>query len=214
MSAASSTIGILVADDHPLMREGVASMIGSEPDMKILASVSNGREAITAFAEHHPDVTLMDLQMPELDGLSAISQIVERWPEARILVLTTFSGDVQTLRALKAGACGYLLKSMIRKDLLNAVRDAHRGRRRLLPQVAAQLGQHALDDQLSEREAEVLSRVASGLANKQIATQLGVSEQTVKSHMKSILAKLKANDRTHAVMIALDRGIINSWPAR
>ncbi|MET0282443.1 MAG: response regulator transcription factor [Steroidobacteraceae bacterium] len=210
-SAPTESIRVLVVDDHPVMREGVAAIIAAEPDLLMVGQAATGREAIDAFRELHPDVTLMDLQMPEMDGISAIAEIMRRWPQARVLVLTTFKGDVQTLRALKAGACGYLLKSMIRKDLLGAIRDAHRGRVNLMPEVAAELGHYALNENLSEREIEVLRHVATGSANKQIAFVLGLSEETIKTHMKSILNKLQANDRTHAVMIAMQRGIINAW---
>ena len=214
MHETAAPIRVLVVDDHPLMREGVAAVLGAEGDMVVVGEASTGREAIDAFRELNPDVTLMDLQMPVMDGISAIAEICGRWPDARVLVLTTFNGDVQTLRALKAGACGYLLKNMIRKDLKGAIRDAHRGRVNLQPEVAAKLGRHALDEQLSAREMEVLRQVAAGGANKQIAARLSLSEETVKSHMKSILGKLKARDRTHAVMIGLERGILDSWPPR
>jgi DNA-binding NarL/FixJ family response regulator len=210
-TSAPPSIRVLVVDDHPVMREGVSAIISTEQGISVVGQASTGREAIDAFRELRPDVTLMDLQMPEMDGITAIAEICNRWPQARILVLTTFKGDVQTLRALKAGACGYLLKSMIRKELMGAIRDAHRGRVTLLPEIAAQLGQHALDEKLSDREIEVLRLVAIGNANKQIAFVLALSEETIKTHMKSILTKLHANDRTHAVTIAMQRGIINTW---
>lgn len=207
-------IRVLVVDDHPLMREGVAAVLGSENDIVVVGEASTGREAVKAFKDLRPDVTLMDLQMPVMDGISAIAEICAELSSARVLVLTTFSGDVQTLRALKAGACGYLLKSMIRKELKNAIRDAHRGSVNLMPEVAETLGRHALDEKLSVREMDVLREVAAGGANKQIAARLSLSEETVKSHMKSILSKLKARDRTHAVVIGLERGILDSWPPR
>lgn len=214
MTSVETRIRVLVVDDHPLMREGVMGVLGTAQDVVVVGEASTGREAVHSFQRLRPDVTLMDLQMPEMDGLRAICEICERWPGGRIIVLTTFSGDVQTLRALKAGACGYLLKGMIRKDLVAAVHDAHRGRLALRPEVAAKLGEHALDEALSARETEVLRQVAAGGANKQIAARLSVSEETVKSHMKSIMGKLKAQDRTHAVMIGLERGILDSWPLR
>ncbi|MBM0108542.1 response regulator transcription factor [Steroidobacter sp. S1-65] len=204
-------IRVLVVDDHPLMRDGIVSMIDSEPDMTVVAQASNGLEAIECFERHRPDVTLMDLQMAKMDGVTAIEAICRAHPGARILVLTTYKGDVQALRALNAGASGYLLKSMIRKELVDALRKAPLGRRQIVPEVAAEIGLHALDEPLSSREIEVLRQVSAGRANKQVAAQLDLSEETVKTHMRNILAKLKARDRTHAVMIALDRGIISGW---
>jgi two-component system, NarL family, response regulator len=205
-------VRVLVVDDHPLMREGIAAVLGTHADIAVVGEADDGRQAIDAYATLRPDVTLMDLQMPHMDGITAISGICGRWPGARILVLTTFNGDVQTLRALKAGACGYLLKNMIRKDLVTAIREATRGRVNLQPEVAAKLGEHALDAPLSARELDVLRLVAAGKANKQVAAALSLSEETVKSHMKSILGKLNARDRTHAVVIGLERGILDSWP--
>lgn len=204
-------IRVLVVDDHPLMRDGIVSMIDSEPDMTVVAQASNGLEAIECFERHRPDVTLMDLQMAKMDGVTAIEAICRAHPDARILVLTTYKGDAQALRALNAGASGYLLKSMIRKELVDALRKAPLGRRQIVPEVAAEIGLHALDEPLSSREIEVLRQVSAGLANKQVAAHLAVSEETIKTHMRNILAKLKARDRTHAVMIALDRGIISRW---
>ncbi len=203
-------IRVLVVDDHPLMREGVTAVLGAEDGIEVVGEAATGREAIEVFARLQPDVTLMDLQMPLMDGITAIAEIRRQSPDARILVLTTFNGDVQTLRALKAGASGYLLKSMIRKDLVATIRDAHRGRVTLRPEIAANLGNHAMDEQLSVRELEVLRLVAGGRANKQIAAVLSLSEETVKSHMKSILGKLKARDRTHAVVIGLQRGVLDA----
>lgn len=204
-------IRILVVDDHPLMRDGIVSLIDSEPDMNVVAQAGNGIEAIECFRKHLPDVTLMDLQMAKMDGLAATQKLCSEYPCARILVLTTYKGDVQAIRALNAGACGYLLKSMIRKDLLEALRGAARGRKQIVPEIAAEIGRHALDEALSEREIEVLREVSSGQGNKQVAAKLRLSEETVKTHMRNILAKLNAQDRTHAVMIALRRGIITAW---
>lgn len=207
-------IRVLLVDDHPLMREGVAAVLGALDDIQVVGEAATGSEAIRLFAELQPDITLMDLQMPEMDGITAIRKIRAQSPEARILVLTTFNGDVQTLRALKAGACSYLLKDMIRKDLVTAIHEAHRGRTSLPPEVAANLDSHALDEQLSARELEVLRLVAGGRANKQVAAELSITEETVKTHMKSILCKLHARDRTHAVVIGLERGVLDAWVPR
>jgi DNA-binding NarL/FixJ family response regulator len=208
MTETSNPIRILTVDDHPMLREGLASVIESQPDMMLIGEAANGREAIERFRAHRPDVTLMDLQMPDMNGIDAINAIRGEFPDARIVVLTTYKGDVQAVRALKAGAAGYLLKSMLRKELLETIRVVHSGRRRVPPEIATEIAEHAGDDALTEREVAVLKRVAAGGANKQIAVILGISEETVKAHMKSILAKLSANDRTHAVTIALNRGII------
>lgn len=202
-------IRVFTVDDHPMLREGIAAVIEGQADMELVGEAADGREAVQGFRLHRPDVTLMDLQMPEMGGIEAISAIRREFPAARIVVLTTYKGDVQALRAFKAGASGYLLKSMLRKELLETIRMVHAGRRRIPPEIALDLAEHATDDVLSLREIEVLRRVASGNANKQIAIQLGISEETVKAHMKNILAKLRANDRTHAVTIALKRGIID-----
>jgi DNA-binding NarL/FixJ family response regulator len=204
-------IRILVVDDHPLMRDGIASLIDAEPDMSVVSQASDGIEALECFRKHRPDVTLMDLQMAKMDGVTAIKALCKELPGSRILVLTTYKGDVQAIRALNAGACGYLLKSMIRKELLDAIRGAAQGRKQIVPEIAAEIGMHALDEALSEREVEVLKEVSAGRANKQVAAKLRLSEETVKTHMRSILAKLNAQDRTHAVMIALRRGIITAW---
>jgi DNA-binding NarL/FixJ family response regulator len=201
-------IRILTVDDHPMLREGLASMIEAQPDMVLIGEAANGREAVESFRSHRPDVTLMDLQMPDMNGVEAINAIRGEFPDARIVVLTTYKGDVQALRALKAGAAGYLLKSMLRKELLETIRTVHAGKRRIPPEIAMEIAEHAADDALTDREIAVLKRVALGSANKQIAVSLGISEETVKAHMKNILAKLSANDRTHAVTIALSRGII------
>jgi DNA-binding NarL/FixJ family response regulator len=202
-------IRVLAADDHPLLREGIAAVIAGQEDIELIAEATNGKEAIELFRLHHPDVTLMDLQMPVMNGIDAISAIRSDWPNARFIVLTTYQGDVQALRALKAGASGYLLKNMLRKELLDTIRVVHAGKKRIPPEIAAELADHVTDDALSDREIEVLRRVATGNSNKIIAEQLTVSEATVKGHMKSILSKLGANDRTHAVTIAMKRGFID-----
>jgi len=208
MSAEGGSIRILAVDDHSLVREGIATFIAGQPDMRLVAEASNGREAIHQFREHRPDVTLMDLQMPEMNGLDAIVAIRNEFSEARIIVLTTYRGDVQVLRALKAGARGYLLKGLLRKELLEAIRAVHAGEKRIPPEIASQLAEHAVDDTLTLREIDVLRLLAGGNANKLIADQLSITEDTVKGHVKNILSKLGANDRTHAVTIALKRGII------
>jgi DNA-binding NarL/FixJ family response regulator len=202
-------IRVLAADDHPLLREGIAAVIAGQEDIELVAEATNGQEAIELFRLHHPDVTLMDLQMPVMNGIDAILAIRSDWPNARFIVLTTYQGDVQALRALKAGASGYLLKNTLRKELLDTIRVVHAGKKRIPPAIAAELADHVTDDVLSDREIEVLRRVASGNSNKIIAEQLTVSEATVKGHMKSILSKLGANDRTHAVTIAMKRGFID-----
>jgi DNA-binding NarL/FixJ family response regulator len=202
-------IRILTVDDHPLLREGVASMLNAEPDMQLVAEADSGAEAIKQFRAHIPDVTLMDLQMPGMNGVAAIKAIREEFEDARIIVLTTYTGDVQVLQALKAGAAGYLLKSALRTELLNAIRTVHTGHRHVSASIATEIAQHVGEVALSERELEVLRKVAAGNSNKQVAAQLGISEDTAKAHMKNILAKLNANDRTHAVTIAVRRGIID-----
>ncbi|MBC7990411.1 MAG: response regulator transcription factor [Luteimonas sp.] len=207
---ADRPIRILVVDDHPLMREGIAAVIKGEQDMVVAAEASNGREAIECFRRHRPDIVLMDLQMPEMDGVTATIAIRAEWPDARIVMLTTYRGDIQALRSLQAGASGYLLKNMIRSDLLAAIRSVHAGERRIPREVAAELAAHVTDDALSARELDVLKLVAAGNSNRRVADQLKVTEETVKSHMKNIMNKLVARDRTHAVMIALKRGIIDS----
>ena len=191
-----------------MLREGIAAVLASEPDMVLVAEASNGREAVEQFRTHKPDVTLMDVQMPELNGIDAITKIREEFPDARIIVLTTYSGDAQAARAFKAGASGYLLKNMVRKELIETIRAVHAGKKRVPPEIAVEMAEHHSDDALTKREIEVLREVAAGNANKIVAQLLNVSEETIKAHMKSILSKLGANDRTHAVTIALKRGII------
>jgi DNA-binding NarL/FixJ family response regulator len=204
----ASLIRILTVDDHPLLRKGIAALVNAEDDLKLVAEASNGKEAVEAFRSHQPDVTLMDLQMPEVDGLEAINAIRRFSPEARIIVLTTYSGDVQVLRALKAGAKAYILKSHMHKELLDAIRAVHAGQKLVPPEIARELANHATDDQLSEREIEVLRLISAGNSNKQIADRLSIGEGTVKTHVANLTSKLGANDRTHAVTIGLKRGII------
>ncbi|QEE31469.1 response regulator transcription factor [Terriglobus albidus] len=202
-------IKVLTVDDHPLLREGIAAVLEGEQDVELVAEAANGQEAIELFRRHRPDVTLMDLQMPGMNGIETIVAIRSEFPDARFVVLTTYQGDVQAFRALKAGASGYLLKSMLRKDLLETIRAVNAGKRRIPPEIAAELAEHMTEDALSDREIEVLRRVADGNSNKIIGAQLSVSEATIKGHMKSILSKLGANDRTHAVTIAIKRGFID-----
>jgi DNA-binding NarL/FixJ family response regulator len=199
-------IRILTVDDHPLLREGIASLIGTETDMAIVGEAANGRDAIEEFRKHRPDITLMDLQMPEMSGIDAIARILAEFADARIIVLTTYGGDAQIFRALRAGAQGYLLKGLLRKELVDTIRAVHAGKKRISPEVASQVAEYATDDALSAREIEVLQLVAQGNANKVIADRLSVTEDTVKAHVRNILSKLGANDRTHAVTIAVKRG--------
>lgn len=205
----SPAIRILTVDDHQLLREGIAAVLEGQPDMVLIGQASNGREAIESFRRHRPDVTLMDLRMPDMSGIEAITAIRTEFPNARIVVLTTYAGDVQAAGALKAGASGYLLKNLVRKELLETIRVVHAGKRRVPPEIATEIAEHVADDALTEREIEVLRRVAAGKSNKVIGAELDISEGTVKTHMKSILPKLDASDRTHAVMIALKRGIFD-----
>jgi DNA-binding NarL/FixJ family response regulator len=207
--AGGNPIRILCVDDHPVLREGIAAILASEADMALVAEAGNGREAIEQFRTHRPDVTLMDLQMPVMSGGEAIVAIRKEFPDARIIVLTTYSGDVQADRAFRAGAYGYLLKNMLRKELVETIRTVHSGRRRIPPEIAVEMAEHHADDSLTEREIDVLRQVASGNANKIVADHLEISEETVKAHMRKILSKLGANDRTHAVAIAVKRGIID-----
>jgi len=208
MSIGPSSIRIMTVDDHPLLREGIATLIRTQPDMELIAEACDGEEAIARFRAHRPDVTLMDLQMPNVNGTEAISRIRSEFPDAKILVLSTYAGDVQVLRAIKAGARGYLLKGNVRREMLEAIRTVHAGHKRIPPEVAAELADHAADDQLSSREIDVLHLIGAGNANKQIADKLSIGETTVKNHVSNILSKLSANDRAHAVTIALKRGII------
>jgi len=209
MIVKSSMIRILVADDHAIFRQGVAGLIEDEHDMTLVAEASNGREAIEQFRLHRPNVTLMDLQMPEVNGLDAMVAIRHEFSDARVIVLTTYSGDVQVLRALKAGAQAYLLKNLLHQELLSTIRAVHCGQKTLSPEASHEIAAHASDDALTRGEISVLSLIAAGNANKQIAAQLAISEETVKSRIKNILSKLDANDRTHAAMIGLKRGIID-----
>ncbi len=205
----NESIRILTVDDHPVLREGIAAVLASESDILLVGEASNGREAIEKFRAHRPDVTLMDLQMPVMDGIDAICAIRKDFPDARIIVLTTYSGDVQAVRAFKAGAYGYLLKNMLRKELIETIRCVHDGKKRIPPEIAVEMAEHHADDALTDREIEILRQVAAGNANKIVADHLSISEETVKAHMRNILAKLSARDRTHAVTIALKRGIID-----
>jgi len=202
-------IRVLTVDDHPLLRGGISGAINAQSDMCVVAEASDGDEALIAFRAHRPDVTLMDLRMPKSNGIEAITAIRKEFPLARIVVLTTYGGDIQALRAFKAGAVGYLLKSMLRTELIDTIRLAHAGMRRIPPEIAIELAEHAGDDVLTPREIEVLRDVAKGSSNKIIAARLSISEHTVKGHLKNILSKLDASDRTHAVMIALKRGFLD-----
>ena len=208
MSTEPGPIRILAVDDHALLREGIAGLVAGQSDMSLVAQASNGREAIHQFRTHRPDITLMDLQMPEMNGLDAMIAIRGEFPEARIIVLTTYTGDVQVLRALKAGARAYLLKNLLHKELLETIRAVHAGKKTVSPEVSFQLAEHATDDALTPAEVRVLRLIAEGNANKEIAAQLSISEETVKGQVRNILSKLGANDRTHAAMIGLKRGII------
>jgi DNA-binding NarL/FixJ family response regulator len=204
----SRQIRVLVVDDHPFLREGIAAAINGQKDMVLAGEATNGREALESFRLLRPDVTLMDIHMPGISGIEAIEAIRAEFPTARIVVLTAYRGDVQALKALKAGAVGYLLKNMLRKELLDTIRTVHAGRRRIPDEIAKELGEHSIEDALTERELEVLKMVASGTSNKVIASQLVLAEPTVKSHLKNIFQKLGANDRKHAVTIAIRRGYI------
>jgi len=201
-------IRILAVDDHPLLREGIAAIIATQPDLKLVAQAATGEGAVDQFRHTRPDITLMDLQMPGMSGLDAIIAIRKEWPTARIIVLTTYAGDVLAQRALKAGAQAYILKNLVDKELLETIRCVHRGMKKIQPDVAVQLANHTAEPNLSAREVEVLTLVAAGNSNRLIAAQLSIDEETAKSHVKSILAKLGARDRTHAVTLGLRRGVI------
>lgn len=208
MNTDPSLIRILAVDDHPLLREGIAALVNGQPDMKLVAEASSGNEALEKFRLHHPDVTLMDLKLPGLTGVETISQILNEFPNARIIVLTTFTGDAQAIRAFKVGARAYVLKRHVPRVLLETIRAVYAGQKRIPQEIAAEMANHATDDELTPREIEVLQLIATGNANKQIADQLSIGEATVRSHVTNILSKLGANDRTHAVTIGLMRGII------
>jgi DNA-binding NarL/FixJ family response regulator len=208
MSEKPVQIRILAVDDHALVRQGIGVLVSTQPDITLVAEASNGREAIQQFRTHHPDITLMDLQMPEMNGLDAIIAIRGEFPTAKIIVLTTYKGDVQIVRALKAGAQGYLLKNTFHKELLETIRAVHAGKKALSPEASYEIAEHSMDDALTPAEVSVLRLIAAGNANKQIADQLSITEDTVKWRVKNILSKLGAQDRTHAAMIGLKRGII------
>jgi len=208
MSEHSHPIRVLVVDDHPLLRQGIAALIAAESDVTLAGACSSGREAIRQFPQLRPDVTSMDLQMPEMSGLDAMIAIRREWPDARVVILTTYTGDAQIVRAMKAGAAGYLAKDSVPEELINTIRSVHAGRKTVSPQVAVKLAAHASDDPLTPAEIAVLHLIAAGNTNKLIGDRLHISEDTVKARVKNILSKLDANDRTHAVTIALKRGII------
>lgn len=209
MKSDSRLIRVLAVDDHPLLRGGISALVNAESDMKLVAEANTGEEAIELFRVHRPDVTLMDLQLPGMNGIDAIHEIRSQFPDARIIVLTTYTGDVQVLRALRAGARGYILKGFVHRELLDTIRAVHNGQKRIPSEIAAALAAHATDEALSQRELDVLRLIAAGNSNKQIGGVLSIGENTVKSHVTNILSKLSANDRAHAVTIGLQRGIIN-----
>jgi len=202
-------IGVMAVDDHPLMMAGIVGEINAQTDMRVVAQASDGDEAVALYRKYRPDVTLMDIRMPKVNGIAAIASIHQEFPHSRIVVLTTSAGDVQILRAFKAGAVGYLLKNLLRTELVETIRLVYNGHKRIPPEIAQQIAEHAADDSITTRELDVLRRVANGNSNKIIASDLNISEYTVKNHLKSILSKLNASDRTHAVMIALKRGFLD-----
>jgi DNA-binding NarL/FixJ family response regulator len=208
MAVSDNRIRILTVDDHPLLRDGIAALIGGQPDMQLVGEAANGLEAIECYRECQPDITLMDLQMPQMGGIDAMIAIRDRWPDAKVIVLTTYMGDVLAHRALQAGARAYVLKVLVRKELIDTIRAVHSGSKRVHPEVAADIASHVGSDVLSHREIDVLVAIAAGKSNKTVASTLGIGEETVKMHVKAILAKLGANDRTHAVTLAIKRGII------
>jgi len=209
MNDDTKKITILAVDDHPILRQGIAALIAAQSDMTLVAEAANGREAIQQFRAHQPDVTLMDLQMPEMNGLDAMITIIGEFPDARIIVLTTYTGDVQARRALKAGARGYLLKNSLHRQLLDTIRAVHAGRKALSTEISFELAERSAEDELSPAEVRVLLLIAQGKSNKEIAAELAVTEDSVKGQVRNILSKLDANDRTHAAMIGLKRGIID-----
>jgi DNA-binding NarL/FixJ family response regulator len=209
MGTVPKLIRVLTVDDHSLLRKGIAALVNAEPDMKLIAEASNGQEAIESFRLHRPDVTLMDIQMPSFNGIEAIVRIQSEFPDARIIVLSTYTGDAQVVKALRAGARAYILKGHVHRELLETIRAVHGGLKKIPPDIAAELAEHATDDELTQREIDVLRLIAAGNSNKLIADHLSIGEATVKSHVTNILSKLGANDRAHAVTIGLKRGIID-----
>ena len=207
--AEEQVIRVMVVDDHPLMVAGISGDINAQPDMRVVAEALDGDEAVTLYRRHHPEITLMDLRMPKMNGIEAISAIRQDAPRARIIVLTTAAGDVQMVRAFKAGAVGYLFKNLLRTELIQTIRMVHGGHKRIPPEIALEIAEHAADDAITARELDVLQGIAKGNSNKIIASNLNISEHTVKNHLRNILSKLDASDRTHAVMIALKRGFLD-----
>jgi DNA-binding NarL/FixJ family response regulator len=210
MSSGASPIRILSCDDHPLFRQGIAALLATQPDMSLVAEASNGRDALHQYRTHLPDITLMDLQMPEMNGMEALTAIRAEFPDARVIVLTTYTGDVQVLRAMRVGARAYLLKNLLDKELLETIRAVHAGKKTLSAEASFELAEHATDETLTSGEVDVLRLIAQGNANKEIAARLSITEETVKGRVKNILSKLNANDRTHAAMIGVKRGIIEA----